>query len=67
MALGQERAGGWGQQNSAKLQPFCVGIPPWLERGFDVQNDLGSKDQQEMALLADFFFFYIEARFSNHS
>ena len=56
MALGRKRAGGWGQQNLAELQPFCMGISPWFQRAFDVQNDLGSKDQQEMGLLADFFF-----------
>lgn len=32
-----------------ELQPFCTGIL-WLEHGFDVQNNLGSKDQEETGL-----------------
>ena len=66
MASGRERAEGWGQQNLAELQPCCVGVPAWLERGLDVRADLGSKDQQGMGLI-DFLFFFIEARSSNHS
>lgn len=45
MALGRRM----GTAELTELQPCCTGIL-WLERRFDVQNDLGSKDQEETGL-----------------